>query len=623
MTPWMALVLLEVRRMRTELVTFCVAILVIPAIVVVVAPGMGREGAAAVAAGLLAFIAALAFGAGTFAGEPAPAFVASRAVSPVTALGARLMPRFVALLIVFLCGMFGLGLLDAPIEGLGLDVAGALAILTLTFLGGALASVFEQRPIAAVVDGVAGSLFGFLATLAVAALRGPWGEHVVVLILTACLVVAPLEVIALFLLVRKRADAAWDGKRFLTRAAAVSLVVPLVALVGWVILGNIVAGARLDRAHERWTREHGAPVVSITAASPQALQADAIARRLGLPLSGHEITGERHSLSVASAVSRAFTSSEFQVPTIASAWLDDHESDMDELRSVLAGGGIAWPVQHPDGSPIPNLVAHVFLARLLVFDAARLRSAGEGLAAEADIAAIRSLSEGLLRHPSLLARLVGVGLSSMEARAVRLSGGAAPVIAPDFDAMERLLHEAMSLDVAYFTQTARGIAAPGFERSPRPYWALRLFALPWGPPTRWQAAAALDEASEDALAMRELGTCVLLEMEDPRLGRSRRGEIVAAPVRADIVRRRIALAVAEWELAGIVREIRALREVEQVAAIPAELLASRACEGRSWILTEGDDGWRIDAWEQFSVWGILRPPWHRETGAALTEAPIR
>jgi hypothetical protein len=99
-----------------------------------------------------------------------------------------------------------------------------------------------------------------------------------------------------------------------------------------------------------------------------------------------------------------------------------HEEKLEALRRQLLQGDLPeWELQidEPSGAPIPNLLGHVALHKLLLADALATTQAGGHDVALADLEASWRLNTALRNHPILIAQLIGLTVARMQAGTLR------------------------------------------------------------------------------------------------------------------------------------------------------------------------------------------------------------
>ncbi len=104
------------------------------------------------------------------------------------------------------------------------------------------------------------------------------------------------------------------------------------------------------------------------------------------------------------------------------AFLREHRGDLAALRRHLLGGSVPeWEMQIEKliAAPIPNLLGHIDLHRLLIADALVNAQAGNVDVALDDLEASWRLNLSLRRDPILITQLIGITVLRMEAGALR------------------------------------------------------------------------------------------------------------------------------------------------------------------------------------------------------------
>jgi len=102
-------------------------------------------------------------------------------------------------------------------------------------------------------------------------------------------------------------------------------------------------------------------------------------------------------------------------PPALAAYLADHRAQLDAVRAhLLSGAPIAWKMQLAKGfeAPIPNLLGHMEISRLLVADAL-LKARGGDAAAWDDLHAIWLLDGGLRARPDLISQMISLAMARM------------------------------------------------------------------------------------------------------------------------------------------------------------------------------------------------------------------
>ncbi len=112
------------------------------------------------------------------------------------------------------------------------------------------------------------------------------------------------------------------------------------------------------------------------------------------------------------------------------AFLDEHHAELDALRTQLADGRAPqWElrIENPAGEPLPNLLGHINMQRLLIADAFASLHAGRNDTALADLEAAWRLNRALQDDPILIIQLVWIAGTRMQAGALRRVEDAGPV----------------------------------------------------------------------------------------------------------------------------------------------------------------------------------------------------
>jgi hypothetical protein len=110
-------------------------------------------------------------------------------------------------------------------------------------------------------------------------------------------------------------------------------------------------------------------------------------------------------------------------PPLLVGYFADRRAELDAVRTfVLSGAPVAWKTQLSRGfeAPIPNLLGHMELSRLLVADAL-LKARANDFSAWDDLHAVWLLDAGLRSRPDLISQLIGVAsLRMVNAAAAKL-----------------------------------------------------------------------------------------------------------------------------------------------------------------------------------------------------------
>jgi hypothetical protein len=199
-------------------------------------------------------------------------------------------------------------------------------------------------------------------------------------------------------------------------------------------------------------------------------------------------------------------------PPAVAAWLAQHGNELRAVQQQLvAQDPPQWPVDAEAllDAPIPRLLAHMDLFRLLAVDALEQRRAGNDAVAWDDLHASWKLSQGLLTRPELISQLIAIA-------GTRLANGVAAKLSAPTPAWR---HELSSFDFG-----AAAVAALAYEgthgwRVARAYPAgepadvakqtriERLAATVAGPWTRYRAGQSLDAQRELATELASLRAC--------------------------------------------------------------------------------------------------------------------
>lgn len=172
-------------------------------------------------------------------------------------------------------------------------------------------------------------------------------------------------------------------------------------------------------------------------------------------------------------------------PEALAAFLDAHRGELEALRQHLLHGSIPeWELQIEKlaAGPIPNLLGHIDLHKLLVTDALASAQAGNADVALADLEASWRLSRAVVRDPILITQLIRVSVARMQVGALRQLDRVPPIWLERLrgaDHRERFL-EAMRYEAWYWTQVVPPI---GFI-SEGPAWKRVLEAVA-KPYVRW------------------------------------------------------------------------------------------------------------------------------------------
>ncbi len=109
-------------------------------------------------------------------------------------------------------------------------------------------------------------------------------------------------------------------------------------------------------------------------------------------------------------------------PRQVAAYLSQYAAELEAVRSwLLAGGEPLWEMKLEElwEAPIPNLLGHIDLQKLLCTDALSRIAEGDHEGALADLEASWRLNRSLLDSPVLITQLVAISISGMRAGALR------------------------------------------------------------------------------------------------------------------------------------------------------------------------------------------------------------
>lgn len=374
----------------------------------------------------------------------------------------RLGVRVTAFVTVLLatCGLAALArtLGDAH-EGALLDESGTnLAAWSMLWLGGsAVAAGWCRRPVPAVIGGLA------LGIAALAVLRTGWASSRTTLVATPALG----GMAALLLVLAAAVTVARDGAEPLRARRTVRLAVTLTAAPAGVLavallLCHAAALVLADRAEAAWEAA-GGPLAAVPEAHPRAeanasaLRLEVLVRRLGFSITPKAARNRATEAPAESTGARAATwrsarrelgpwlESALAEPTArvapppeaVAAYLAAARADLEAVRRhLLDAPPPRWAVDVDRGpaAPVPNLVGHLHLGRLLAAAALEAALTGDRELAHQDLRAGFRLAASLRHRPESISVLLALPLAKYQAVALRKIGGEPEDWAAELDA---------------------------------------------------------------------------------------------------------------------------------------------------------------------------------------------
>ncbi len=625
MSAFRAVALMDARRILIEVACIGLLGMTFPVALARFSADAASSGAALLVSASMSGVAALTLGAGVFGRDAGARFLASRAISPVASLAARLIARGTGLLIVTAaCAASAnlAGIAAEPELARILRPQDYLPTLALFFLSAALASAFTKSPTLACLAGaLTATLLGLVVVVLAAAthlLETGNANRVLVALLIPMLGLT-------FLLSKRLADAAFDPARALRRAGLIAGLAALAALVAWVTLGTWISGARVERELARWEQAMAGPagVPAVTRASATTPAAVAFDR---LAAESRPTGREKPATAEADAVSWTGTQRALGLRngSVAAEWLatadlmmaDDLAADLaarrehlEAMRHALLSGAIAWA---DDELAWQDSVLRLRAARLLAAEAVRLAQAGDREGALATLAALRKLTAALRDRPALISRLLALGMSRLHAQAAwRVGVDAAWIDGEDAPGHRKAILDAAILDTRMAVESV--MTDPPFPRQWKPTplgiagWMLQV------PVLRWRIGSELIVTRDTLARPRAVTACQALSdpwaaMADEAAADQGRPVVVNRHVMGLV--RRAAMTEAAWECVRVAADLRAWRATAAPGASPpAEMLISRTCPGQAWRLRATEDG------------ALLLEPWFGALSAA-ERAPI-
>jgi hypothetical protein len=217
------------------------------------------------------------------------------------------------------------------------------------------------------------------------------------------------------------------------RILGIMVAIGVVVLAAvWVIGDGMSSGGISRSGEEEWPAGLGT-LASVESRLPR-LETNDAARRLTELAPALDITfavGKQSSTPVKTAIANYGVAQHMRAergieppPAEVSAFLASHEAQIDALRDHLLRGDLAWDRDISKGfaAPIPNLLAHIQIARLLTARA-YMRGAANDARAWDDLHAAARLARGLETRPELISQLIHLAM-------VRMVNGAAWKLPP-------------------------------------------------------------------------------------------------------------------------------------------------------------------------------------------------
>lgn len=242
------------------------------------------------------------------------------------------------------------------------------------------------------------------------------------------------------------------------KVALYSIGAVLAAIVLWLTVGGAIAENMLDQAKGKWERQNGS-LASFHQRHPRseknesAKRLELLAASIGVsirPRNEEEVIAADHPLVVelktATARLNDFLAAQLQktsggfdaVPPELSEFIRKHRTDLIAIENHLTSA--AAPTWRFDGEylstmELPNLLAHMQLARILSAHAVLALEEGTNEEAWHALHAVSKLSESLQAQPVLITQLISVAIAKQQTLLARHMP--APVPAWQFTAPRR------------------------------------------------------------------------------------------------------------------------------------------------------------------------------------------
>lgn len=612
MSSWMAVAWKELRQLRSNLLVLAIFVAGAPALVALDPLGWGAAEVVHVVALTALGVAAALLGATLLAGDPAPAFEASMPLPWTGLVASRLALRlacFAGLALLAAAAVAALApLVPSPHRSDGDGAfAATLPWLVALLLSSALASCFRRRPLEAALD----SLWVFpLATIASLPLLAAVGVHGAGALLAVALGSATLLAAS-----RRRLDVA--GLRRRTLRAALTALAAVAALLGlYLAIGHVVAHVRVKQARAAWEAELGSLDVAARfptrPANAPAVELETLLKPLGLslaPKTGAESfprSGPDHD---GRAALRDYLNAALDGPArvplapAGATWIERHDADLAAIRSRVLEGEIPRQALTVEGgalAPIPNLLGHVNLQRVLLADALFAAERGEVARARAAFDAAVRLNEGLRAQPALICQLIVVASARMQVATLRHLPFATreDLARIDAPAASESLLEGLRSEAWWLSRLGEAGSGVLAAFSTSDTGASRVLTRAWwflvSPLARAGGARALDGLREDVARARAATPCEVAAWERPPRAESRLSLLLnpiayfTSPSHVGALQR-AALLELEAELTGLVIDARAARASDPGRAWPS-IFDSAACPGTRWRHELGADG---------------------------------
>ena len=207
------------------------------------------------------------------------------------------------------------------------------------------------------------------------------------------------------------------------RILGMLIVIVLVLLaVAWVVGDGMANGGMKRAGEEQWPSGLGT-LASLESRLPKRETNDA-ARRLTELAPAVDITfakGGQPSTPMKKAIGEYEVAQHRRAertieppPAEVSAFLASHEAQIDALRDHLLQHDLVWDLDVSNGfaAPIPNLLAHMQIARLLTARAYARGAANDARAWE-DLHATARLARSLEPRPDMISQLIGLAIVRM------------------------------------------------------------------------------------------------------------------------------------------------------------------------------------------------------------------
>jgi hypothetical protein len=323
-------------------------------------------------------------------------------------------------------------------------------------------------------------------------------------------------------------------KKVLALAAFGSLLI----LAAWLAL-DLSSGTALSSASTAWT---GGSSLEATMAGMPDVSTNEPARRLELAAADIGFALRERSLEphAGALPDQAFTAAFAELRAWLQAQLEEPAGTVappsDDVARFLASNGDAlsrarlillepdtprWALRFSEGNlgPIPNLMGHITLHRLLVASALAREAAGDHAGAWDDLAAARRLAATLDGRPELISTLIRLSEVKMVAVAMRKIDAPPPAWALEVtaeDLGEGLLRATAGEAAMLKNAVEEEGRLDGLASLPPSEWSSALAAFLRRPLQQAVAGNVIDSYREAASSLEEAGLCSEPALEERR-----------------------------------------------------------------------------------------------------------